>query len=199
MKRNILAILLSLMIPLSFISCSNSSNIENSKDNKVTSSGNTSTTSSENNESEKNTDTEKEALTSIYYYDAVSDKVVYVNKSITFTDSTIINILVDELKKSPNSDIPPSLSSEAKLNSSNLDIENSILTLDFSSNFVDTQNLGSGSESKTLKAICNTFGKFFSIENVVITLDGQPYSSGHIAMNEGEAFKVDLNDTVELK
>ena len=129
----------------------------------------------------------------------MSDNIVYINSIIEVEGDQSANALINELKKSPNEDIQPALSSDITLNSYTIDNENSIITLDFSSNFVSAQNLGAGAESSTLAAICNTFGSYFNVENVIITLDGKPYSSGHILMTEGETFKVDLTNPVELK
>ena len=209
MKKNILAILISLFIPFSLISCTESSENGTNKEDKINnvSSANNSTSSEENNSNttEKDTenniekDTEKEENTNIYYYDAISDKIVYINTTIKIKNDNATTPLIDKLKEAPNSDISPSLSSEVTLNSYNLDTNKSTITIDFSSNFVSAQNLGSGAESRTITAICNTFGSYFNVENVIITLDGLPYSSGHILMNEGEAFKVNLDNTVELK
>lgn len=209
MKKHILAISLSLLIPFSLISCSSSAEAQNKEKNKVNNStaiNNDSTSSKENNSSssetttEKNTeeDTEKEEMAKIYFYDVISDKIVYINTNIK-VNGDASNALVEELKKSPDTEISPSLASDISLNSTNLNNENSTITLDFSSNFISSQNLGSGAESRNITAICNTFGSYYNVENVIITLDGKPYSSGHILMNPGEAFKVNLEDTVELK
>ena len=209
MKKHILAISLSLLIPFSLISCSSSAEAQNKEENKVSNStaiNNDSTSSKENNSSssetttEKNTeeDTEKEEMAKIYFYDVISDKIVYINTNIK-VNGDASNALVEELKKSPDTEISPSLASDISLNSTNLNNENSTITLDFSSNFISSQNLGSGAESRNITAICNTFGSYYNVENVIITLDGKPYSSGHILMNPGEAFKVNLEDTVELK
>ncbi|MGG7057672.1 GerMN domain-containing protein [Clostridium nigeriense] len=200
MKKKLIAILLSLSIPFSLISC-NTNSITNEENSNSTISDNSTSSKEEveNNEVNKDTDQSKEENVKVYYYDGVSDKVVYINTTIEVESDKIADSLIDELKKSPNSDIPPALSSEVTLNSCTVDNENSLVTLDFSSNFVEAQNLGAGAESSTLTAICNTFGSYFNVENVIINLDGKPYSSGHIIMSEGEAFKVDLNSAVELK
>ena len=209
MKKNILAISLSLLIPFSLISCSSSAEARNKEENKVNNStavNNDSTSSKENNSSNSEAttekdieeDTEKEEMAKIYFYDVVSDKIVYINTNIK-VNGDASNALVEELKKSPNAEIPPSLASDISLNSTNINNENSTITLDFSSNFIGSQNLGSGAESRNITAICNTFGSYYNVENVIITLDGKPYSSGHILMNPGEAFKVNLENTIELK
>lgn len=212
MKKFLLAISLSLLIPMTLISCSKSAKNTKSEENKVSNSSsvnnnnNNASSEKDNNTNDKKdnetvdkNDTEKQVNAKIYYYDAVSDKIVYINKSINVTDDNVAKILVDELKKSPNAEISPSISNEITLNSSSLDKKNSTIAIDFSSNFVSAQELGGGSEYSILTAIVNTFGSYFNVENVLITLDGKPYSSGHILMNEGEAFKVNLNDAIELK
>lgn len=134
----------------------------------------------------------------IYYYDVITDKIVYINKTITIKGKAVGTALVNALKESPNSDISPSIANEITLKSAKLDKENDTISLDFSANFISAQNLGSGAESKTLTAICNTFGDYYDINNVIITLEGKPYSSGHILMSEGEAFKVNLENTSKL-
>lgn len=209
MKKKILAILLSLSIPFSLISCKDSSEKIKDDGNKVNTSTNVvdkETTSKDKNDNDNNNNKEneskesvKEANAKIYYYDVVTDKIVYINKVIKIEDNKTATALVNELKKSPNDDISPSISSEIILNSANVDKDTSTITVDFSSNFVSAQNLGAGAESSTLTAICNTFGSYFNVDNVIITLDGKPYSSGHILKAEGEAFKVDLKSSIELK
>ena len=202
MKKKLIIILLSLSIPFSMISCkNNTNNVTNEGNNNSTISDNSTSSQAEEKEEEKHEDLDenKEKNAKIYYYDVVSDKIVYINSIIEVDEDQSVNALINELKKSPNTDIEPALSSDITLNSYTIDNENSIITLDFSSNFVSSQNLGAGAESSTLAAICNTFGSYFNVENVIITLDGKPYSSGHILMTEGETFKVDLNNAVELK
>ncbi|MGG7143832.1 GerMN domain-containing protein [Clostridium nigeriense] len=200
MKKKLLAILLSLSIPFSLISC-NTNNITNEENSNSTISDNSTTSKDdvENNEINKDTDQSKKENVKVYYYNGVSDEVVYINTTIEAKSDKIADSLIDELKTSPNSDISPALSNDILLNSCTVDTEKSLVTLDFSSNFVEAQNLGAGAESSTLTAICNTFGSYFNVDNVIINLDGKPYSSGHIIMSEGEAFKVDLNNAIELK
>lgn len=201
MKKKIIAILLSLSIPFSMISCKESTKNTDIQNNNLASSANESSDTTDSNNESNNVDSKeniKEENANIYYYDAVTDKIVYINKVIEVKEKMTATALVDELKKAPNDDIAPAISNEINLNSANIDEENSTIIIDFSSNFVQAQNLGSGAESSTLKAICNTFGSYFKVADVIITLDGEPYSSGHILMSEGESFKVDLANSVPL-
>ena len=203
MKKRILAILISLSIPFSIISCGAEAN--NNKNNTASNISNNESTitdeedkNKDSNQSDKyDTNNSNEITTddaNIYYYDVVTDKIVYINKTIEIKDKALVN----ELKKNPSEEIASALNSDISLNSAKVDSENDTIKLDFSSNFVEAQNLGSGPESSTLTAICNTFGDYFNVSKVIITLDGKPYTSGHISMKDGDTFKVDLNNTLEL-
>lgn len=193
-KKYIATLLLLLSTSFLIVSCGNkNSNIK-------TLSPNTSNTKNSDN-SEINISKENDLVTNdvrIYYYDIQNDTMTYINKTIEIKDKAIATSLFNELKRSPAEGFLPSISNDVSLNSANLVKEENMIKLDFSSNLINTQNLGSGAESNTLKAICNTFGSFFNVDKVMITLDGSPYSSGHILMNEGEWFEVDLTNATEL-
>lgn len=60
--------------------------------------------------------------------------------------------------------------------------------LDFSSNFVSDLNAGSSYEALCLSSITNTIGYYYNCNKVYITLNGEPYSSGHIEKQIGEPF-----------
>lgn len=205
MKKKLLALLFITIFSFSIISCSqaisendtsiNTPSTENT-DKEVTTKPNTS-----DNDTLNTNDNENEIITekaNIYYYDVITDKIVYIKTSIEIKNKEVATALVNELKKSPTDDIPPSINENISLKSANLDKNSDVITLDFSSNFVKEQNLGAGSESSTLEAICNTFGDYFNVSKVIITLDGKPYSSGHIVKNEGDTFDVNLDSAVEL-
>ena len=205
MKKKVLATILSLSLPFLLIACTDSNKEENLS-NKPTIEEETTTTTPTTNDEKNNEDVDnannkdeaKEEDVNPYYYDVITDKIVYINKTITIKGKAVGTALVNALKESPNSDISPSIANEITLKSAKLDKENDTISLDFSANFISAQNLGSGAESKTLTAICNTFGDYYDINNVIITLEGKPYSSGHILMSEGEAFKVNLENTSKL-
>lgn len=201
MNKKFTAIIISLLIGFSMISCQNGD-----KDNNISEKNNTGSFSNNNDDSKNNinnSNNESSEIVSddarIYYYDVVIDKIVYINKTIEIKDKATATALINELKKSPNSDISPAISNDISLISAKVNDENDTITLNFSSNFVEAQNLGSGAETNTLKAICNTFGDYFNVSNVIINLDDKPYTSGHILMKVGDSFKVDTNNSIELK
>jgi len=80
------------------------------------------------------------------------------------------------------------MSENTVLNSLWLEPGSKVANVDFSKEFVTEMNAGTTKESGVLMSVANTVGYYFQVEKVIITLDDEPYSSGHILMKEGEAF-----------
>ncbi len=51
-------------------------------------------------------------------------------------------------------------------------------------------NYGSTGEWLALQSLANTIGDYYGVTEVVVTVDGDPYSSGHILYEVGEGIKV---------
>ena len=71
--------------------------------------------------------------------------------------------------------------------------------VDFTKELTSEMNAGSGYEGEILQCITNTLGQYYGVDKVYITIEGSPYSSGHISMKKGEAFTVDYKNSVEIK
>lgn len=134
----------------------------------------------------------------LYFYDVIADNIVYYDDVVEVTDKAVTNALINALKYPSNQSVTPSIPKSIDVTSAKLDAENNTFIVDFPSNLVSEMNLGSGPESSTLKSIVNTLGYNFNVDNVIITLGGKPYESGHIALSEGESFKVSLDNTIKL-
>lgn len=126
--------------------------------------------------------------------------VVFVRDRLEFTtNAKIEKILESKLKNPPNEKLGLSLPPSGIINSVHLDRSNWVAKIDFNESFIRDLNVGSSYEYAVLKSIVNTIGKFYDTEEVYISMDGRPYESGHIAIQEGETFKVDLNNVKEFK
>ncbi|OJF92589.1 GerMN domain-containing protein [Alkalibacterium sp. 20] len=68
--------------------------------------------------------------------------------------------------------------------------QDGVVHADFSVELVD-MNAGSGVEAMILQGIVNTIGEYYGVEDVLTTVDNEPYESGHILMEEGETWSVD--------
>jgi hypothetical protein len=70
--------------------------------------------------------------------------------------------------------------------------------VDFTKELVSEMNAGAGFESMILQCITNTLGRYYGVTKVYLTVEGSPYSSGHIIMKKGEPFIVNLTNSVKL-
>ncbi|MGB4659425.1 MAG: GerMN domain-containing protein [Mobilitalea sp.] len=132
----------------------------------------------------------------VFFPDA--DEKIYVeNRTLTFhTGEDTVTLLQEILRqKSTESTRLPLISSNTTINSLTLDSDN-ILNVDFSKEFVTDMNAGSGYEALILQSVVNTLGYYFSSNEVAITLDGNPYESGHILLAKGETLEVSETDVV---
>lgn len=109
-----------------------------------------------------------------------------------FTDD-ITRVKLEEYLKSGNIENQALISTNTKINSMYLGTDN-IAYIDFSKEFIEEMNAGAGYETQILQCITNTVGNYYGVENVYLTVDGNPYESGHIALIKGETFKVDYQE-----
>lgn len=87
----------------------------------------------------------------------------------------------------------PVIDESVEINFMYLD-ENDIAHVDFSEELTTEMNAGSGSESLILQAIVNTIAAYYRtppVEEVLLTVEGEPYTGGHITYEEGETIEVD--------
>lgn len=136
----------------------------------------------------------------IFYYPLYSDtKVAYLDRDIKFhTNDSIERILENNFKNPPSDELMPVISKNTKINSLEFNRGNRIIKIDFSKEFISEMNGGSGLEGSILKSIVNTLGNYYGVEKVFISVEGKPYSSGHIAIEDYEYFTVDDSNLVEF-
>lgn len=198
MKKFVKVLLIFMLIPSILLGC-----------NEVKNEGGTDSTNNNNEvtiESNKTNSTEKENTTTskieqkdarLFFYDGVTDKIVYKDTKIEVKEKAVVTALVNSLKKSLIQGVDPLLSEDVAVKSAKVDNDEKTLYVDFKSKIIDPQKVGSGPESGILKSLVNTLGYYYKVDKVILTINGEPYESGHIIMKKGEAFKVDLSNTIE--
>ncbi|WP_246582745.1 GerMN domain-containing protein [Clostridium mobile] len=135
-----------------------------------------------------------------YYSDYAEDKIYFTNKTLEFnTNEDVKSVFEKELKKNLDTNISKLIGDEVSINKIYLDSNTNTARIDLSSNFVKEINAGAGYEMALLKCISNTLGNYYNVDKAIITLDGKPYSSGHISMKENEPIKVDYENVKEYK
>lgn len=126
----------------------------------------------------------------IFYHNPLNDNISYFDKEIEVTDGALTKALVDLLKDSSINAIPE----DAYVKSANLDKNNDMITINFGDKFIDTTRVGSTSEYYVLTATINTFCYNFGVSKAIITLNGNPYESGHVSMAPGQAFSANYSE-----
>ncbi|MCB2293610.1 GerMN domain-containing protein [Clostridium algoriphilum] len=131
-----------------------------------------------------------------FYYPNGNDSMNYITeKKLSFDTNDITRkIFEKKFKEVPNENVGRLISPNTTIKSLYLNKDN-IVYVDFSKEFTQEMNAGSGYESQILQCITNTLGDYYMVKKVYITVEGKPYSSGHILKNKGEAFIVDYKNT----
>jgi len=131
-----------------------------------------------------------------FYYPNGYDSMNYASeRKLSFNTNDITKKIFEKyFKEAPNKNVGKLISSNTTIKSLYLNKDNMVY-VDFSKEFTGEMNAGSGYESQILQCITNTLGDYYSVKNVYITVEGKPYSSGHILMKKGEAFIVDYKNT----
>lgn len=206
MKNKFILIVLSMFLSIFLISCNNAStDISSSKTDTNTTTENKDVLLIDNTKqfeetttSEGTNKTKTEKIIKVYLYDGVEDKIFFTNETVVVTDGALVTAIIDSLKMDRGENFC-TLPSDLGVKSAKLDMENDKISVNFGGKFVNNMNLGSSAEINVLKAIVNSIGFNFGVSNVYITVDGAEYSSGHILMESKEAFKVDYENTTEIK
>lgn len=134
-----------------------------------------------------------------YYPNGNDGKLYFTNKKLSFNTNDITRqIFEKELKNPPQGNLGKVLGANAKINSLYLNPDNRVY-IDLSQEFVSEMNAGAGYESMILQSVVNTVGGYYGVDKVYLTVNGNPYASGHIVMKKGEDFSVNLGNSVELK
>jgi spore germination protein GerM len=143
-----------------------------------------------------NTNTPFTQEISIFYPD--SDEKIYVEPlTLTFRTGDDTRLILEEAlhQEAAKESYLPLASSNTSINELYLDKDN-IVHVDFSTDLVKDMNAGAGYETLILQSITNTLGSYYGVDQVIITMDGKPYESGHILMKEGETLKVDMDKVI---
>jgi len=135
-----------------------------------------------------------------FYYPNIDDeKFYYQRKEISFQTNDITREILAEAYKEPlGSNAGKVFSENTKINSLYLNSDGMVY-IDLNQAFLTEMNAGSMYESMILQSIANTFGQYYNAEKVILTIDGQLYESGHIALQKGESLKVNYENAVEIQ
>lgn len=136
---------------------------------------------------------------SFFYPNVAEDKIYYKDIDISFnTNDVTRQVIAEAYKESINNNLGKVFSQNTQINSLYLNKDGRVY-IDLNKAFLTEMNAGSGYETMILQCIANTFGKYYNSEKVILTVDNNPYASGHIIMEKGQYFKVNYKNTIEVK
>ncbi|EYE88703.1 hypothetical protein Q428_06535 [Fervidicella metallireducens AeB] len=146
---------------------------------------------------------EKAVLTKkvkIYYPDYNKDRIVYKWETVDFsTNDTIKDKLEYFFKKPPYENLSKILGENTKINNMYFNSNDNVAYVDLSKEFISELNVGAGLEGDILQSLVNTVGEYYNCERVSITIEGSPYESGHISLEDKNPVKVEKKNTIEIK
>jgi len=134
-----------------------------------------------------------------FFFPNINDGKIYIkNKQLTFkTNSITDDVLETGYKEALVDNVGAVFSTNTKINILKLNKDGKV-ELDLNSAFLTEMNAGSGYETMILQCLANTFCRYYNAQELILTIDGKPYSSGHFEMKEGESIKADFEGTIEI-
>ncbi|MEG1000854.1 MAG: GerMN domain-containing protein [Cellulosilyticaceae bacterium] len=134
----------------------------------------------------------------VYLGNGYTSKLMYTDQKIPVrTNEEPKHFLTDVLKKVPSEEYALAIPKSALIESIYLDEETKKLYLDMSKEYYD-MNYGSGMESLAVQSLVTTVGAYYDVKQVVLTVAGEPYQTGHIAYKIGESIPIKFEDINEI-
>lgn len=134
-----------------------------------------------------------------YYPESDGKTMSFIDKEVTFkTNDATKKKIEDAYREVPNNTVGKVLSKNTKINSLYLNKDGHVY-VDFSKELISEMNAGSAFEVLIIQSLVNTIGNYYYTNGVYLTVDGKPYSTGHIQMKKGEPFVVDTKNSHELQ
>jgi len=136
-------------------------------------------------------DTARAQKIRLYYPDAQSGTIQYMEEEVSFrTNDETAGILEEAYKGAVKDSLGIVFTSGTAIQSLTKD-DNNRVRLDLNTAFVTEMNAGAAYESMIIQCIANTFGNYYNAESLILTIEGKPYESGHISMEEGQSIPVE--------
>lgn len=126
----------------------------------------------------------------VYLGDLNKEELVYTEQEFTINEDEKIEDYFTKMLKEKYSDtemLVKAIPNDATIQK--VEIIEDKAYVDMSEEY-PYMNYGGGGEWLALQSLANTIGNYYGIKEVVVTVNGEPYSSGHILFESGEGIKV---------
>ena len=136
-------------------------------------------------------------VVNFYYPNANDERIFLYRKELSFTTNDIPRIKILDAYKELPKEAAPVLSENTEVNYLYLN-QDGMVYVDLSEEFINEMNAGAGYESLILQSLANTFGDYYGADKVILTIEGETYESGHIALREFEPLEVNYDSIVDM-
>jgi hypothetical protein len=135
-----------------------------------------------------------------FYYPNINDgKLYFKNKEVSFRTNEITRkVLAEAYKEEVNNQLGKVFSPNTQINSLYLNNDQHVY-IDLNQDFIKEMQAGAHYETMILQSVANTFGQYYHSDRVYLTINNNPYESGHISIKKGEYLKVGLQNIIEMK
>ena len=133
-----------------------------------------------------------------FYPNVEEGQYYYKTRQVSFKTNDITRKVLETAYKEPVSGgLGKVFSPNTKINSLYLNQDNRVY-IDLNKAFITEMNAGAGYEGMILQCIANTFGRYYGVQEVILTVDNQPYESGHILFKKGDSIPVKGEGAVKI-
>lgn len=135
----------------------------------------------------------------IFYYSIIDNCYYYTDQQLTIIDKAVVTTLTNALKNSPDINLL-SIPLTVSVRSAKLNSEDGILTVDLNKSYYDIlQTVGSSGEAGALRSLAYTYGNYYRVSKIIITVDGKSYSGSHLLYEDDEYITIDSTQAVPYK
>jgi len=135
----------------------------------------------------------------LFYPNINDNKYYYIDKEISFRTNDITRLILQEEYKNTVVNQAGAVFSKNTTINSLYKGSDDMVYIDLNKMFLTEMNAGAGYEEMILQSIANTFGYYYALEKVILTIDGGLYESGHISKAKGEYIGVNYSFAVNIK
>lgn len=112
---------------------------------------------------------------------------------VLYTNDVPRVVIADALRGGvPELEESPLLPEGVEIN--HLYLDGTVANVDFTEELITELQAGAGIEAMILQSIVNTIGDYYNVDEVHLTVENEPYTSGHISHEEGQILPVDYSN-----
>ena len=126
------------------------------------------------------------------YYPNIDGSIDTIGVQIEFNTNDEPKDVIEKIVKDLS--VYEILSPNTKINELYYDEDENSVHIDLTKDFIAEMNAGAGFEGMILQSLTNTLGSYYGVHEVYISINGGPYESGHIIINEGEPSLVNFDN-----